>query len=155
DADYAYDEFKKAEVYLHQYSNVDPRDPRSVGTTGMADVMAPTKFRNGWQSVLRHVTANGFGPKQLTSEQIWLMMEDIWIQRGLLDALRSVNTQMAAFTLDQDKANELLHRTFRNRTWEIELWVKTEGTKRTLVGKLTNLTDRLQLLGEKNTMTLN
>ncbi|MCE9565260.1 MAG: hypothetical protein K8U57_24775 [Planctomycetes bacterium] len=160
-----YDEFKKPEVYLAEFSTVYPNKKGSVPTTGMADTLAPTQFKGGWQSVLRHV--NAFDDRALTSEQIWLMMEDIWIQRSLLEAVRTVNAQMAEFHRvkyekngvvidDPDKktAEDPLRRKFHSRIWDIELEVNTKDNKRVLGGRLINHTDRLQLMGLNNTMIL-
>lgn len=148
-----YEEFKKREYYRARYVR-------------MAESVSPTAFANGWESILRHV--NQWSPVKLTSEQIWLLMEDIWVQESLLEAISSVNAQMAEFTrvkyerdgqvLDDptDKAHQdPLRRKFRSRTWEIELDVVPDGNKRVLKGRLTNITDKLQLMGNRNTMILN
>jgi len=45
-------------------------------------------------------------------------------------------------------------RLFRNRTWAIELEVVKEGNTRRLGGTLTNLSERLQLMGTNNMMVL-
>ena len=89
-----FEEFRKNEVYRYEYSALK-KDGSGIGT-GMADKVAPTQFRNNnWQSVLRYV--NDFGPGNFSKDQVWLIMEDIWVQRSLLDAVRSVNEEMAAF----------------------------------------------------------
>jgi hypothetical protein len=166
DDDFTYDKFRDKEVYLAQFSSTYVK-PNSVGQTPMADMVAPTQFAGGWERVLRHVTS--WGNTALSSEQIWLVMEDVWVERSLLSAIQSVNQQMADFhrvkyvkdkvVLDDPspKAPEKdpLRRRFESRTWALELEVKTEGTKRYLTGKLINLTNRLQLMGINNTMILN
>ena len=160
-----YDEFRKPEVYLAEFSSVSPKKggmPLSQ-IPGMADNIAPTQFKGGWQSVLRHV--NTWDERQLTSEQIWLMMEDIWIQRSMLEAVRSVNAQMAEFqrvkyekdgVVIDDPANKStddpLRRKFHSRIWDLELEVVTKDNKKVLTGRLINHTDRLQLMGLNNTM---
>lgn len=186
-----FDEFKG--VYRAQFSTL--KDDGSGGPgTGMADRVAPTQFRGGWRSVLRHV--NDFGQVQLTKDQVWLMMEDIWVQRSLLDAVRAINEERASFRRAKfdkdgnaapdpsfdDAGNKLQlgangqpardPRTgrfataptpeperrkglFASRTWALELEVVREGAAQRLAGRLTNLTDRLQLLGVGNVMTLN
>ncbi len=160
-----YEEFKKPEVYLAEFSNapIKKGGPPLSATPGIADNIAPTQFKEGWQSVLRHV--NSWDDRQLTSEQIWLMMEDIWIQRSMLDAVRSVNAQMAEFHRvkyekdgvlidDPDKktADDPLRRKFHSRIWDLELEVITKDNKKVLTGRLINHTDRLQLMGLNNTM---
>jgi hypothetical protein len=176
-----FDEFRKPEVYLREFSSLLRKDAVGPGT-GMADKVAPTQFNNGdWRSVLRHV--NDWGQSQITKDEVWLVMEDIWVQRSLLDAVRSVNAEMATFRrakrdadgnvvvdpsfneagskLDADGKPtatpdpEKLKALFRSRTWGVELKVVKEGTAYKLVGTLSNLTERLQLLGNNNTLALN
>jgi len=178
-----FDEFKKPEVYRNEFSSLRGKDATGPGT-GMADRITPTQFKDGWERVLRHV--DDFGQSQITKDQVWLIMEDIWVQRSMLSAIRSVNEEMAAFrrakldkdgnivlddsfdeygnkiakdrngkfirvaTPDEEKKKAL----FRNRTWAIELQLVPEGTNQRLVGTLTNLSDRLQLMGVGNIMTL-
>jgi hypothetical protein len=188
-----FDEFRKGEVYRAQFSTLK-KDGSGGPGTGMADRVAPTQFQGGWQAILRHVT--DFGQVQLTSDQAWLMMEDIWVQRSMLDAVRSINEEMASFhrakldkdghpVLDKDgKAvpdpsfddagnkvqidsrtgrrrvtptpeAERRKAVFANRTWALALEVVRDGDTQRLTGTLTNLTDRLQLLGVGNIMTVN
>lgn len=160
--DAQYNEFTREEIYLAEYSTARPGFPG----TGMADKVAPTQFNGGWQRVLRHV--NKRSEIQLTSDQIWLMLEDIWVQRSLLDAIRSVNEQMAEFKrvkfekngqVIDDPANpstqDPLRRKFRSPTWELELEVVDRDNKKVMIGRLTNITDRLQLMGVGNVMRLN
>jgi len=159
-----YAAFKSPSLYLAMYSNADPKQGRSG--TGIADQLAPTQFLGGWQSVLRHVAA--FPERQLTSEQIWLLMEDYWVQRALLLDLKGVNDQIAAFTpvryedngqVIDDPQNPQgpqnpLRRRFQSRIWEVTLEVKQRGNQRYLEGELRNLTDRVQILGINRSMTL-
>ncbi|HUR53126.1 MAG TPA: hypothetical protein VMZ71_03270 [Gemmataceae bacterium] len=147
------DEFGKREVYLAEYSN--------KSGTGMADRVAPTQFLGSWQQVLRHVGGGNWGVRAINSDQIWLALEDIWVERSILNAVKSVNDQIGAFErVTKDAAglavpDDKLRRKFASRVWEIELWTESAGSGRTrLRGKLTNITDRLQLLGIGNTMTL-
>ena len=191
-AEFEFDEFRKPEVYLHQFSSLLKKDAFGPGI-GMADKVAPTQFYGGWQKVLRHVT--DWGQAQITKDQVWLVMEDIWVQRSMLDAIRAVNAEAAAFrravadkdgnpvvdrsfdesgnklqtdrngdpVVDKDgrvrvipvpEAEKQLKVLFRNRTWAVELEVVKEGADQRLTGKLTNLTDRLQLMGTDNRMIL-
>jgi hypothetical protein len=163
-----YAEFPKKEVYIAEYSAAGlPKEKLLVpGALGMADRVAPTQFAGGWASVLRHV--NNWGDAALNSNQIWLLMEDIWVQRSLLEAVKSVNDQMAAFERVQYKKDGVviddpnpeasqkdpLRRKFKSRTWEVALEVVRKGNRQYLVGSLKNTTDRLQLLGAGKTMTL-
>ncbi len=169
DEDFTYDKFKDKEFYLAEYSNADLKtglNPRTGKPgTGMADTIAPTQFLGGWDKVLRHV--NAWGTAQLTSEQIWLIMEDLWVQRSMLDAVRSVNAQMGEFrrvkferdgkVIDDPADPNLdskLRRRFESRTWVVELEAKQKDNKWLLTGRLINRTNRLQVMGLGNTMTL-
>src|SRR5205823_3154626 len=84
------DTFKNRDVYLYEYSSfLTPPPPDKMGTgIGMADRLWPTQFLGGWQSVLRHVNgndSNGYGWGQGTpmSAEVWLALEDLWVQRSL------------------------------------------------------------------------
>jgi len=146
-----YREFPKREVYLTQYSN-------QFGT-GMADRVAPTTFNGGWQMVLRHVANEAaWGSGEPRSEQLWLVLEDMWIQRALLGQIRAVNEQIASFERvnDPTKREDPLSRAFQSRNWRVNLTVKpdAETGRYKITGSLMNITDRLQLIGNGNSMTL-
>ncbi len=173
-----FDEFMKPEVYRSEFSSLK-KDSVGPGT-GMADKVAPTQFKGGWQNVLRHV--NDWGQRRITKDQVWLVMEDIWVQRAMLDTVRSVNEEIAAFRRARKDAGgnivvdpsfnergkkvdptgkliatpdaEKLDTLFRSRTWAVELKVKRDGAQARLTGTLYNLSDRLQLLGVGDMMTL-
>src|SRR5262249_23136710 len=94
--------FKDKAVYLAEYSTLGPTDtPGPDAGTGMADRIWPTQFNGGWQAVLRHVNANdtglGWGTGQPSSGEIWLALEDLWVQRALLDSLQGGNDPMPRF----------------------------------------------------------
>jgi len=179
-------EFKKAEVYLAEFTNPRPGSPG----TGMADIVAPTTFSGGWDKVLRHVSfpntgtgtaggtggafagpggaggatgAAGWGDRQPTSEQLWLALEDIWVQRALLGQIKLVNDQIGAFAqVPLNDANNRpvtapLERAFESRVWRVEIKAapRPSDGRYVMTGTLKNLTDRLQLLGNGNNMTLN
>jgi hypothetical protein len=172
-----FDEFRRPEVYLYEFSSVK-KDGSGTPGTGMVDRVAPTQFRGGWQRVLRHV--DNFGEVQLTKDQVWLLMEDIWIQRSLLDGVRSINTDLATFRRAREVKGEIViddtfddqgnkweggkkvetpeaekrKALFRSRTWAVELELVKDGGSQRLTGALMNLTDRLQLMGVGNEMVL-
>jgi hypothetical protein len=133
----------------------------SVYNTEFAKAIAPTKFAGGWQKVLRHVGENMFGDAQLTSNQMWVLVEDIWIQRSMLEPIRNLNAAITAFTAwpnnydSQTKQSTPAtdrHRTFSNRNWDVELIIrnlKKDDPKSPLIvsGSLRNRTQQLQVLG--------
>lgn len=148
-----YTEFQKPEIYLAEFSN---------GKTGMADRIAPTTFNGGWERILRHVAANGWGQTKPTSEQLWLALEDIWVQRAMLAQVQAVNDQIGTFRkaplldANNQSVETELHRAFESRIWRVELKVvRRQDGRFAIEGKLANITDRLQLFGNGNMMTLN
>lgn len=146
-----FSEFQRAETYQHEYSTavLQKNGTYSAGGTGMADLMAPTQFAGGdWRAVLRHV--NDFGQVRITKEQVWLLLEDLWVQRSLLSGLRSVNLDMAKFEPVKADGQTKTKKVFRNRVWELALEVVPEGNegRQRLTGTLTNISERLQLMGK-------
>jgi hypothetical protein len=156
-------QFKVREVYLAEFT--------SPAGTGMADKVAPTEFLGGWQNVLRHIAfppvgtggPSGWGEGQPTSERVWLVLEDMWVQRALLGQVKAVNDQLGTFDrvtlLDaNNKAVDApLHRAFQSRLWRVELKVvedEKDRTKKVLTGRIKNVTDRLQTFGLGSRMTL-
>ncbi|MBX9584939.1 MAG: hypothetical protein K2X87_31935 [Gemmataceae bacterium] len=157
-----YNEFKRREVYLAEYSNANPR--QMLAGTGMADTVAPTRFLRGWDQTLRYVTVpeagttTGWGEVDPKSDQLWLALEDIWVQRAVLEAVRQVNKDIGRFDRvprpdanGKDLPDDPLHRRFKSRLWEVDLDVtQREADRRWVVtGRLRNLSDRLQLLGSQ------
>ena len=111
--------------------------------------LLPTSFPNrDWRTALRYVQ---WGVPVPTGNQVWLALEDFWVQRALLQPVKDLNAAAARFDLVRDAGGDPppLTRTFRSRVWQVELKIPTDGPNRQRVieGKLTNLTDRLQVLG--------
>jgi hypothetical protein len=176
-----FDEFREPTVYLNEYSSLRGKGVTADAKgTGMADRLAPTQFLGGWQAQLRYVSTWKDGA--IDPNELWLAMEDLWVQRSLLSAVKAVNDDSAAFRRAKREANgtytvdatfdedgykieggrraatpdeQKTKAAFRSRTWAVELEAVTEGTSRRLAGRLVNLTDRLQLLGNGTTMKLN
>src|SRR6185437_10371272 len=154
-------EFTTEAVYMAAFSNPYLRDiaHEPEKRTGMADSIYPTEFNGGWSSVLRHV--NAWGNIKPTSEQIWMALEDIWVQRDLLATIKSVNDQIAHFDpvpLRESKlADSPLERSFRSRIWQVTIKAapRPSDGRVVLTGTIRNVTDRLQLLGANNTLMLN
>jgi len=122
----------------------------------IASKVAPTKMTTGWKNTLRWV--NNWGEKKPESRQMWLVMEDFWIQRAMLEPIKVVNDSLSRF--DMVKENNQLpppnQRKFVSRIWELDLEVKEQpsGGRKYMTGKIKNRTKQLQLLGSGNTMTL-
>ena len=120
----------------------------------LAESVKPTLFpNNNWRGVLRHVT--DWTEKAPTQNQVWLALEDMWVQKGLLDPVVAVNTAAAVF-VPQDDGKDPLKRKFRSRVWDLDLEVPKDGKQagKIILAKLTNRTDRMQLLGNGKTMNL-
>jgi hypothetical protein len=118
----------------------------------LAQSIRPTRFAGGWRSVLRYVA--NWGEVTPRSEQIWLALEDLWVQRAMLDPINVVNQETATFTPVPDPQSTPLKRKFRSRIWDLTLEVADQGQYKILKGKLRNRTSQLQLLGVGNVMRL-
>ena len=120
----------------------------------MAEGVKPTQFATGnWRGVLRYVS--DWGLKTPSPPQVWLGLEDLWVQKGLLEPVAKVNESAAVFEAVDDGRTPL-KRKFRSRVWDLDLEVPQEGKEANKVvrAKLTNRTDRLQQLGKDKTMNL-
>lgn len=131
------------------------RKPIYEGTYDrIAEGIRPTQFATGsWKGVLRHVS--DWGERTPSQQQVWLALEDMWVQRGLLEPIAAVNASAAVF-VPIDDGRDPLKRKFRSRVWDIDLEVPREGKDagKMVYAKLTNRTDRMQQLGKDKTMTL-
>lgn len=122
----------------------------------IASKVTPTKMTTGWKNTLRWV--NNWGEKKPESRQMWLVMEDFWIQRAMLEPIKVVNDSLSRFDMvkDNNQPPPPNQRKFVSRIWELELEVKDQpnGGRKFMTGKIKNRTKQLQLLGSGNTMTL-
>jgi hypothetical protein len=144
---FQYSEFTSPNVYRKAYE-------------AEAKALEPTQFVGGaWQNVLKYVP--DWTEKQPESWMLWLALEDLWVQRGILEPVRNVTKLASTFEPVDEKgpdgkpAPAGLKRTFLSRLWQLDLEVKQDGPRRYLTGKLKNITDRVQLLGVGNVMKLN
>jgi hypothetical protein len=137
----ALENFTKKDVYEAAYEEV-------------ATIIRPTTFPGGrWQSVLRYVSN---WPKRPDSKQVWLALEDLWVQKGLLMPVKAINDEAAKFELVRPAGADgkpteppPLKRTFVSRVWRLDLEVPTTGPKanKVVLARLTNRTGRLQTFG--------
>jgi hypothetical protein len=145
------------------------RDEAMKGYEKLAAEVAPIQFSGDWRSVLRNVPTWRKNPE---SEDVWLAMEDYWVQRELMLALAGVNKAAARFQRpseigpndarfpanDQRRANwkdEPRERTFIGRTWQLELTLNEKPGGPTIEGFVTNLTPRLQPFNATNELVFN
>jgi hypothetical protein len=118
----------------------------------LEDKIAPMQFNGGWRYVLSYIPKWGLVPSY---EDIWLAMEDIWVQRGLVLAIDQVNRDAATFQIVKSDKDDPLHRKFQSRIWELDLKLELEKKgEQVLKATLKNRTERLQALGIGNTMIL-
>jgi len=130
-----------------------PRGP-GPGGPGMAGPGLQNNQGDGWQAVLRHVTEWGTTAKP-TVPELWLALEDIWVQRELLAVVERTNKALTRFEPEFAFWNyNPLKRTFVSRLWAIDLEVVTEASRKYLKATVRNPNDRLQMLGASKVMRL-
>jgi hypothetical protein len=111
----------------------------------LARAAAPIQFRDSWEKALLPVEAWKGLP---SSEDVWLALEDLWLQREVLDCLRRVNAEAGRFELvDKDGKADGVQRSFRGRVWRLDLTLARKEGKQRIEAKLTNLSPRVQPLG--------
>lgn len=127
----------------------------NAGYDKLADQIAPTRFTNGnWRTAVRYVS--NWGMKPLDPPEVWLALEDYWVQKALLMPIADLNKRAAEFTdVTAKEADQPLKRTFQNRVWELELEVTDQGRQKLMKGVLRNRTDRLQTIGMNKSMRVN
>ncbi|MBL8864455.1 MAG: hypothetical protein JNK93_02710, partial [Planctomycetia bacterium] len=117
--------------------------------------VAPTKLKGGWNSVLRWV--GDWGPLLPESQQLWIVMEDIWMQRALLSPIVAVNQAITEFK-PVAPITSPMKRKFVSRIWELDLEIAPRDGMaggRVIKGKLKNRTGQLQILGTGSAMRVN
>jgi len=120
--------------------------------TTLAAESAPLQFAGGWNAVLRHVAAWKRTPE---SEDVWLAMEDYWVEKEFVRALAEVNKDAARFSPKPDEKTGIRERTFSNRIWEVKLKLVNKPGSSVVEGTIKNLTDRLQPYNASNELILN
>ncbi|HEX3152126.1 MAG TPA: hypothetical protein VHR66_28900 [Gemmataceae bacterium] len=139
------------------------RDLFNKGYDEVAKEIAPMQFAGDWRSVLRNVPA---WKKNPSSEDVWLAIEDYWVQRELVAALSSVNKEAAKMLKPSEVAQNdprqtpplkdtPQERTFVGRTWRLDLKLELRPTGPVVTGSITNLTARLQPFNANNELVFN
>jgi hypothetical protein len=133
-------QFREPEVYHAEYKK-------------LVQELEPMQFRESWQKVLRYQDQFRLAPDY---EDMWLAMDDLWVQRTILMAIRDVNARAAEFKIvaPADGKDNPKHRLFQSRNWLLDLELVEKDNKRTLVGTLKNISPRLQVMGVGNKMVL-
>ena len=111
-------------------------------------------FMGGLDAVVKYVKKF---PHQPNSEDLWLAMEDLWVQSIMVDTLDGINRSMAKFEAVGPTAANKLNRKFKSPMWELDLQFgeSEDRRERYLKGKIKNTTERLLGLGTSNQMVLN
>lgn len=130
-----------------------------------------------WQAVLRHVSDTGWDSsgRKPTPQELWLALEDIWVQRELLEVIARTNAALTKFESEFTFWKyDPLKRTFKSRLWELDLEVMNDpdtpeakqaaaekrpvkfdpSKAKFLKATLRNPSDRLQLLGARKVLRL-
>ena len=145
------------------------RDHAMKGYDEVEDKIAPIKFAGDWRNVLRYVPAWKRNP---LSEDVWLAIEDFWVQKEMLNALAGVNRDLAKFkkpseldpnhpfrSLPKEDPRALKddprERTFIGRTWRVDLKIENRPAGPLVTGTITNLTPRLQPFNATSELVLN
>lgn len=130
----------------------DVQDLRSLRQARGKAGEGVVQFKGGWAKVLQHVRkwVDPSAAKSIpTSEEVWLALEDLWVQRELLQAVRDANDFLAVFrkTSDSPKPDatkgEIARQTFITPRWRLELIM----TRDKVLWQLTNVGVRQQTLG--------
>jgi len=116
--------------------------------------LEPLQFRGRWEDLLRYKGKFSLVPD---AEDMWLAMEDLWVQREILRRVAAVNTEAAKFDIVRaaDGKDDPKNRVFKSRIWQLDLKLTGVDNKRRLEGTLTNVSPRLQVMGVGNRMILN
>jgi len=123
--------------------------------------LEPMTFRgDDWKTVLSYIPHQW--PRTANSEDAWLALEDLWVQRDILHAINKVNRDAARFEMvkETDKDGKPVkdnprHRKLKSRFWELDLELVDKGAEQWLQGTLKNISPRLQVTGINNSMILN
>jgi hypothetical protein len=149
--------FAHPDVYPPEYQEL----PKLIEPT----VLPGGKSPDAWRGVFRYVQ-DWSNP---TSEDVWLALEDLDVQRELMMIVREANRSVARFE-PQDQALGLIplpqapdaaagekwHRRFRSRLWELDLGVVPKGNAFVFRGTLRNVgPHRLKAAGLAVLVTVN
>ncbi|MSR53310.1 MAG: hypothetical protein EXS09_08465 [Gemmataceae bacterium] len=113
---------------------------------------APLQFSGSWNTVLRHVPVWKRTPQ---SEDVWLAMEDFWVEKEFIRALAEINNDAGRFEPKADEKTGIRERTFSNRIWEVQLKLVDKPGGSVVEGTIKNRTDRLQPYNANNELVLN
>ncbi len=133
--------------YRAQYdANIELVDPVK------SQIQGQVQFRGGAETIIPPFSGN-FEQKPPDSIELWLLQEDLAMERELLRIIRDTNDMIATFhkqsgapKLDKSKG-EIDHQIFTNADFKLDLVLAEEKGKKIFRCVLTNISKRRQSLG--------
>lgn len=124
----------------------------------VVQLVEPVQYNGGWNKVVRHVAKWDTTRGLPEVEEIWLAMEDLWVQRELFYAIKQANDFTAKYKKVEDEKErapkpdpakkEQFRERFRNPYWELDLIVaKDAENKNVLRGTIKNVGKQRQSIG--------
>jgi hypothetical protein len=141
-----YTNFKRSDVYLNEFEE-------------MVQLVKPTELAGGWEKIMKTVR---FGQKVPSNEDCWLALEDLCIQREMLECVKAVNKLLATFWNETAQAEKELNEYFKpmdgesvhrfvSPYWYLDLAVSRaaqgKGNEFNVRGRLTNNSHRRLNIG--------
>jgi uncharacterized protein YpmS len=134
-------EFGQEPILLAEYNKIEENLQPMQWAGGMKGVLQPPD----WTRVLPN------------SEDMWLALENLWVQREILGKVAEVNKRAAKFELKPNTTD-----VYRSKIWEVQLKVERKeggaapkGPGFYLTGRIRNISPRLQVFGISNRLKLN
>ncbi|QVL34476.1 hypothetical protein KIH39_11375 [Telmatocola sphagniphila] len=120
----------------------------------LAKQVEPMHFLGSPDSVVKTLKRFPYPPG---SEDMWLAMEDLWVQSLVIATIDEVNKSNGRFKTIDPKPENKFNRKFVSPLWELDLQIVDSEDRRDRImkGKIKNVTNRLLSLGENNQMILN
>src|SRR6266851_844103 len=145
DLRFAYE--RSPRVYREQYDdNIQMVDPVKSPHEGKV------QFKGGHESIIQPHSGT-FEKLPVDSDELWLLQEDLAVQRELLRIIKDTNDLIAAFhkvsgAAMVDKAKgEIDHQVFTNPNFKLDLALVEQKGKKSFHCVLTNVSKRRQSLG--------
>jgi hypothetical protein len=114
---------------------------------------APTQFpADDWRGTIRYVKDSDW-VRPIDSDDVWLSLEDFWVQYQLLDVIQKTNEVASTFIPVTPPADAKIPKgavSYQNPYWRLDLWIE----KGQLVGFVTNISRRRQTLNATFLVTL-
>jgi hypothetical protein len=134
--------YTEENVYLNEYEE-------------MADIIKPTDYQGGWKAVLTPVAWSA--TNRPTYDEVWLSLEDMCVQREVLNVLHQANQAVAVFEAVPVPKGETLPPTtmrpaeafakrFQSRWYELDISLDRKDRDYTFHVKMKNISGRRQVI---------